>query len=343
VTCMRTSGSKPTEEGVTQVAGVGATEELHRRENDRIAVRLPWSSQSYHPHAHLAAQLHGTASTHPQEKPLPMTNAHQNPDGVSSLKREPRPVLSIRARVRRGELRAARPSADLEGCLEQHRAELTSFCARMLASPLEAEDAVQETLLRAWRSSDGFEGRASLRSWLYRIATNVCLDLLSGRQSRPFPIDLGPAQAPEAASFGFRLEGTRSEPVPDYTLAADGDPAEVVVARETIRLAFIAALQYLPARQRAVLVLSEVLRWKATEVAELLDTTVGSVNSALQRARATLAARGMRSTDPPAEMDDEQRGLLARYVQAFEAYDIDAFTSLIREDATQSMPSRVSA
>jgi RNA polymerase sigma-70 factor, ECF subfamily len=213
----------------------------------------------------------------------------------------------------------------------------------MLASPLEAEDAVQETLFRAWRSSDGFEGRASLRSWLYRIATNVCLDLLNGRQSRPLPIDLGPAQAPEAANFGFRLEGTRSEPVPDYTLAPDGDPAEVAVARETIRLAFIAALQYLPARQRAVLVLCEVLRWKATEVAELLDTTVGSVNSALQRARATLAARGMRSTDPPAEMDDEQRGLLARYVQAFEAYDIDALTSLTREDATQSMPSLVSA
>jgi RNA polymerase sigma-70 factor (ECF subfamily) len=213
----------------------------------------------------------------------------------------------------------------------------------MLASPLEAEDAVQETLFRAWRSSDGFEGRASLRSWLYRIATNVCLDLLNGRQRRPRPIELGPAQAKEATDFGFRLEGTRFEPVPDYTLVADGDPAEVVVARETIRLAFIAALQYLPARQRAVLVLCEVLRWKATEVAELLDTTVGSVNSALQRARARAAASGMCSTDPPAEMDDEQRGLLARYVQAFEAYDIDAFASLIREDATQSMPSLVSA
>jgi RNA polymerase sigma-70 factor (ECF subfamily) len=209
----------------------------------------------------------------------------------------------------------------------------------MLASPLEAEDAVQETLFRAWRGSDGFEGRASLRSWLYRIATNVCLDLLNGRQRRPRPIDLRPAQAPEAASFGFELEGARLEPVPDYTLAPDGDPAEVAVARETIRLAFMAALQCLPARQRAVLVLCEVLRWKATEAAELLDTTVASVNSALQRARATLAASGMRSTDPPAEMDDEKRGLLGRYVQAFEAYDIDAFTSVIREDATQSMPS----
>ena len=145
-----------------------------------------------------------------------------------------------------------------------------------------------------------------------------------------------PAQAPEAAALGFRLEATRFEPVPDYTLAPDGDPAEVVVARETIRLAFIAALQCLPARQRAVLVLCEVLRWKATEAAELLDTTVASVNSALQRARATLAASGMRSTDPPAEMDDEKHGLLARYVQAFEAYDIDAFTSLIREDAMPS-------
>jgi RNA polymerase sigma-70 factor, ECF subfamily len=249
------------------------------------------------------------------------------------------PVLSAKARVGRGEVRAAKPSANLEGCLEQHRVELTAFCARMLASRLEAEDAVQETLLRAWRSSDGFEGRASFRSWLYRIARNVCLDSLNGRRRRPRPIDLRPAQAPEAASVGFRLTGTRFEPVPDYTLAPDGDPAEVAVARETIRLAFIATLQYLPARQRAVLVLCEVLRWEATEAAELLDTTVGSVNSALQRARATLAASGMRSTDPPAEMDDEQRELLARYVQAFEAYDIDAFTSLIREDATQSRPS----
>jgi RNA polymerase sigma-70 factor, ECF subfamily len=233
-------------------------------------------------------------------------------------------------------VRAAKASANLEGRLEQHRVELTSFCARMLASRLEAEDAVQETLLRAWRSSESFEGRASFRSWLYRIATNVCLDLLNGRQRRPRPIDLRPAHAREAASFGLRLTGTRFEPVPD-TLALD--PAEVAVARETIRLAFMAALQYLPARQRAVLVLCEVLRWEATEAAELLDTTVGSVNSALQRARATLAASGMRSTDPPAEMDDEQRGLLARYLQAFEAYDIDAFTSLIREDATQSRPS----
>ena len=223
--------------------------------------------------------------------------------------------------------------------LERHRRELTAYCYRMLASPFEAEDAVQETMLRAWRSYDRFEGRAALRSWLYRIATNVCLDMLNGRERRARPMDLGPAREPVEANLNALPEVTWIEPVPDAMLApAEGDPAEVAVARESIRLAFVAALQHLPARQRAVLILREVLRWKAAEVAELLETSVASVNSALQRARATLEASNLSTTDsmqPPADVDRE---LLARYVKAFEAYDIDALTSLIQEDAIQSMP-----
>ena len=227
---------------------------------------------------------------------------------------------------------------ELEERLEQHRAELTAYCYRMLASPFEAEDAVQETLLRAWRSFDRFEGRAALRSWLYRIATNVCLDMLNARERRARPMDLGPARAPEAANLNTLPETTWIEPVPDAMVGAGGDPAEVAVARETIRLAFVAALQQLPPRQRAVLILCEVLRWKASEVAELLETSVPSVNSALQRARATLDASGVNSTNVVPAMDESQRELLARYVDAFERYDIDALTSLIHEDATQSMP-----
>jgi len=235
---------------------------------------------------------------------------------------------------------ASKPrSEELERVLERHRRELTAYCYRMLASPFEAEDAVQETMLRAWRSYDRFEGRAALRSWLYRIATNVCLDMLNGRERRARPMDLGPAREPVEANLNALPEVTWIEPVPDAMLApAEGDPAEVAVARESIRLAFVAALQHLPARQRAVLILREVLRWKAAEVAELLETSVASVNSALQRARATLDASNLSTTDsmqPPANVDRE---LLARYVKAFEAYDIDALTSLIQEDAIQSMP-----
>jgi RNA polymerase sigma-70 factor (ECF subfamily) len=215
------------------------------------------------------------------------------------------------------------------GELEQYRRELTAYCYRMLGSAFESEDAVQETLIRAWRGLDRFEGRAALRSWLYRIATNVCLDMLTGRERRARPMDLGPAGAPI-------VENLRTpdvpwlQPMPDALVT---DPAETAVARETIRLAFVAALQHLPPRQRAVLILCEVLQWRAAEVAELLETSVASVNSALQRARATLAATDVSPLSDP--VDEE---LLARYVAAFEAYDIEALTSVIQEDATQSMP-----
>ncbi len=214
--------------------------------------------------------------------------------------------------------RAVAPS-ELEGQLEQHRTELTGYCYRMLGSPFEAEDAVQETLLRAWRGYERFERRAALRSWLYRIATNVCLDMLDGRALRALPMDLGPARAPDLANAHILPEATWIQPIPDSLLAPEGDPAEVAVTRESIRLAFVAALQHLPPRQRAVLILCEVMRWKAKEVAELLDTSLASVNSALQRARATLEASGATSYDPVPPMDEAQRKLLARYVEASSA------------------------
>jgi RNA polymerase sigma-70 factor (ECF subfamily) len=217
------------------------------------------------------------------------------------------------------------------GELEQHRRELTAHCYRMLGSPFEAEDAVQETLLRAWKSLDRFEGRSALRSWLYRIATNVCLDQLEGSQRRARPMDFGPAGEPVIENL-HTPEVPWLQPVPDSLVA---DPAETIASRETIRLAFVAALQHLPPRQRAVLILCEVLRWKAAEVAELLETSVASVNSALQRARATLEQIEL---TPESSYDEPDRELLERYVAAFEAYDLDALTSLIHEDATQSMP-----
>jgi RNA polymerase sigma-70 factor, ECF subfamily len=222
--------------------------------------------------------------------------------------------------------------------LEQYRSELTGYCYRMLGSSFEAEDAVQDTFIRAWRGFDRFEGRAALRSWLYRIATNVCLDMLEGRKRRARPMDLGPAREPVVENLNSLPEVTWLEPIPDALIVpADGDPAEVAEARETVRLAFVAALQHLPPRQRAVLILSEVLRWKAVEVAELLETSVASVNSALQRARATLEASKV-SMEGPVSLDAADADLLARYVEAFENYDMDALTSLIAEDATQSMP-----
>jgi RNA polymerase sigma-70 factor (ECF subfamily) len=210
----------------------------------------------------------------------------------------------------------------------------------MLGSAFEAEDAVQETFLRAWRSFERFEGQSALRSWLYRIATNVCLDILHGSQRRARPMDLGPSQPADGNLLGSPLaEVTWIEPVPDgRVVPVGGDPAEVAEQRESIRLAFVAAMQHLPPRQRAVLILREVLRWKASEVAELLDTSVASVNSALQRARAGLTGADLASNDPSMSMDDDQRELLSRYVDAFERYDMDALTSLLREDATWSMP-----
>jgi RNA polymerase sigma-70 factor (ECF subfamily) len=230
-------------------------------------------------------------------------------------------------------------NAGLEAELEQHRRQLTGYCYRMLGSVFEAEDAVQETLLRAWRNLDRFEGRAALSSWLYRIATNVCLTMLDGRQRRARPMDLGPAGTIDGA-LTTQPEATWLEPIPDSrVLPEDGDPAELAMARETLRLAFVAALQHLPARQRAVLILREVLRWKASEVAELLDTSVASVNSTLQRARATLATRDVAaSADPAAPMDEDDRVLLSRYVDAFEQFDIDGLVALLHEEATLSMP-----
>jgi RNA polymerase sigma-70 factor (ECF subfamily) len=228
-------------------------------------------------------------------------------------------------------------AGELEGQLEQYRSELTAYCYRMLASPFEAEDAVQDTFIRAWRGIDRFEGRAALRSWLYRIATNVCLDMLKSRERRALPMDLGPARAPELANMHTLPEATWIQPIPDGLVTGDGDPADVAVARESIRLAFVGALQHLPPRQRAVLILCEVLRWKATEAAELLDTSVASVNSALQRARATLDVHDV-SSEPPRPLGNDDRALLERYVKAFESYDIDALTAVMREDASQSMP-----
>ena len=232
-----------------------------------------------------------------------------------------------------------RPGPDtIEQELESHRRELTGYCYRMLGSGFEAEDAVQETMVRAWRGIDGFEGRAALRSWLYRIATNVCLDMLQGPQRRARPMDLGPSSTADSTLSAGLPEHSWVQPVADArVLPTDGDPAELAASRDTIRLAFVAALQHLPPRQRAVLILREVLRWQASEVAELLDSSVASVNSALQRARATLESVNLDGTDS-VSMDPEQQELLARYVAAFEAYDISSLVSLLHEDATFSMP-----
>jgi RNA polymerase sigma-70 factor (ECF subfamily) len=224
------------------------------------------------------------------------------------------------------------------GELEVHRAELTAYCYRMLGSPFDAEDAVQDAFVRAWRARDRFDGRASMRSWLYRIATNVCLDMLKGRERRARPMDLGPAVEPIESNLNARSEKIWIEPIPEELIAPERDPADLAVEKESIRLAFVAALQQLPPRQRAAIILREVLRWEASEVAELLGTSVPSVNSALQRARATLAKSSVSSTDPLPPLKEADRAMLERYVTAFERYDMDALTSLIREDASQSMP-----
>jgi RNA polymerase sigma-70 factor, ECF subfamily len=223
--------------------------------------------------------------------------------------------------------------------LEQYRRELTGYCYRMLGSPFEAEDAVQDTMLRAWQAADRFEGRASVRSWLYRIATNVCLDMLRGRSRRARPMELGPSMPPEVSSLSRVLpEHSWVSPIADErVLPPDADPADIAEARESIRLAFVTALQHLPARQRAVLILCEVLRWSAAETAELLGTSVAAVNSALQRARATLAGLPDSGRAGRAQVQDTA-GLLDRYVDAFERYDISTLVTLLHEDAIQSMP-----
>jgi RNA polymerase sigma-70 factor (ECF subfamily) len=229
---------------------------------------------------------------------------------------------------------------ELEQALESHRRELTGFCYRMLGAPSEAEDAVQETMVRAWKGIGGFEGRSSLRSWLYRIANNVCVDMHRSPQRRARPMELGPSTATADVVLGVpRAENTWVQPVLDSkVIDLDGDPAEVAAARESIRLAFVAALQHLPARQRAALILCEVLRWSAAEAAELLDATVASVNSALQRARATLATMEGEPLDPVDHGDPHQQALLDRYVDAFQRYDIPELVSLLRADAVLSMP-----
>ena len=221
--------------------------------------------------------------------------------------------------------------------LEAHRAELTGHCYRMLGSAADADDAVQETLVRAWRSLDRFEGRASIRTWLYRIATNVCLDALSDSSRRFRPMEEGPA-----GSIGDTLD-TRDrthwlEPIPDArAIPSDADPHETAVLRQSIRLAFVAALQHLPPRQRAAILLTEVVGWSAAEVASCLETSVASVNSALQRARATLGNRDLRASAGQ-ELSEEASRLLEDYVDAFLRYDVDALVSLLRHDATFSMP-----
>jgi RNA polymerase sigma-70 factor (ECF subfamily) len=226
---------------------------------------------------------------------------------------------------------------DLDAELTANRRDLTGFCYRMLGSGAEAEDAVQETFVRAWKAIDRFEGRSSVKSWLYRIASNVCIDMHRAPQRRARPMDLGPSSTVATAVLAPQAENTFVQPVADErVIDISGDPADVAAARESIRLAFVAALQHLPARQRAVLILCEVLRWQATEVAELLDTSVASVNSALQRARATLASLDPEQLDRT--VDPEHEALLQRYVEAFEAYDMTRLATLLRDDVVISMP-----
>jgi len=222
--------------------------------------------------------------------------------------------------------------------LEPHRRALTGFCYRMLGSSFEADDAVQETMVRAWRHFDGFDGRAALKTWLYRIATNVCLDQLQGRKRRARPMELSPVGSSRAVLVAPSPEHTWITPVADDAFVADDDPAATLITRESVRLAFVAALQHLPAKQRAVLILRDVLSFSAAEVAELLETTVASANSALQRARATLAEQPATATDVRNPLDAAQQKLLDAYLVAFEAYDIDALSKLLHDDAVLSMP-----
>jgi RNA polymerase sigma-70 factor (ECF subfamily) len=219
--------------------------------------------------------------------------------------------------------------------LEQHRVALTGHCYRMLGSAVDADDAVQETMVRAWRSLERFAGRSSLRTWLYRVATNVCLDALADRSRRFRPIEEGPLGTVEDA-LEVKARTHWLEPVADaHVLPHDADPAQKAVLRQSIRLAFVAALQHLPPRQRAALLLTEVLGWSAAEVAESLELSVAAVNSALQRARATLATRDLGERG---ELSETQSQLAEKYFAAFTRYDVEALTALLHEDATLSMP-----
>jgi RNA polymerase sigma-70 factor, ECF subfamily len=232
------------------------------------------------------------------------------------------------------------PEGDFPQVTDPYRRELLAHCYRMTGSVHDAEDLVQETYLRAWRAYHGFEGRSSVRTWLYRIATNVCLTALEGRNRRPLPVGLGAPSSDAGAPLEEKGEIPWLEPVPDALLTGDdstADPSAVVADRDTIRLAFVAALQHLPARQRAVLILRDVLRWKAAEVAEAMETTTASVNSALQRAHATLEKANL-SEDTVTEPTTEQAAMLDRYVEAFWNKDIEAIVSMLTKDAIWEMP-----
>ncbi|HMM95777.1 sigma-70 family RNA polymerase sigma factor [Phycicoccus sp.] len=227
---------------------------------------------------------------------------------------------------------------EFDDAVSRYRRELLAHCYRMTGSPSEAEDLVQEVYLRAWRAYGSFEGRSSLRTWLHRIATNVCLTALEGKDRRPLPSGLGTSSSEGGDPLDERTEVPWLGPMPDAQLLGTADPADVVTERDAVRLAFVAALQHLPPRQRAVLVLREVLRWSAAEVAEATGSTVASVNSALQRARATIEEVAPSADAAPAPMTDEQRALLDRYVDAFWRKDVDAIAKLFTEDAVWEMP-----
>jgi RNA polymerase sigma-70 factor (ECF subfamily) len=219
---------------------------------------------------------------------------------------------------------------------QPYRRELMAHCYRMLGSVHDAEDMLQETMVRAWRGYGGFEGRSSLRTWLYRIATSTCLTALEGRRRRPMPAGLNGSGSDPDDPLLDNPEIPWLEPVPDHAISAD--PAAVVSSRSTIRLAFVAALQHLPARQRAVLLLREVLQWKASEVAELLGTTVAAVNSALQRARAQIEQAAPAEDDVAVPLSDRQQDLLDRYVAAFEVKDVTGIVALLAADVRWEMP-----